>query len=65
MVDEPRGGRRNGAEVPTQDIALDAAAQRLRRLHRKIVVVDQKIAFVGGININDDTGYARSNIESL
>ena len=28
--------------------------QRLRRLHRKIVVVDQKIAFVGGINIIDD-----------
>ena len=27
---------------------------RLRRLHRKIVVVDQKIAFVGGINIIDD-----------
>ena len=29
--------------------------QRLRRLHRKIVVVDQKIAFVGGINIIDGT----------
>ncbi len=28
--------------------------QRLRRLHRKIVVVDRKIAFVGGINIIDD-----------
>ena len=28
--------------------------QRLRRLHRKIVVVDQTIAFVGGINIIDD-----------
>ena len=27
---------------------------RLRRLHRKIVVVDNKIAFVGGINIIDD-----------
>ena len=27
---------------------------RLRRLHRKIVVVDQTIAFVGGINIIDD-----------
>jgi len=26
---------------------------RLRRLHRKIVVVDRTIAFVGGININD------------
>lgn len=28
--------------------------QRLRRLHRKIVVVDRKLAFVGGINIIND-----------
>lgn len=28
--------------------------ERLRRLHRKIVVVDREIAFVGGINIVDD-----------
>lgn len=28
--------------------------QRLRRLHRKIVVVDRRLAFVGGINIIDD-----------
>jgi cardiolipin synthase len=28
--------------------------RRLRRLHRKIVTVDQEIAFVGGINIIDD-----------
>jgi len=28
--------------------------QRLRHLHRKIVVVDRKIAFVGGINLIDD-----------
>ena len=27
---------------------------RLRRMHRKIAVVDNKIAFVGGINIIDD-----------
>ena len=27
---------------------------RLRRLHRKLVVIDQSIAFVGGINILDD-----------
>ena len=26
----------------------------LRRLHRKLVVIDERIAFVGGININDD-----------
>ncbi|MBI3041606.1 MAG: cardiolipin synthase ClsB [Betaproteobacteria bacterium] len=28
---------------------------RLRRLHRKIAVVDARIAFVGGINVVDDT----------
>jgi cardiolipin synthase len=28
--------------------------RRLRRLHRKIVVVDMTIAFVGGMNIRDD-----------
>ena len=28
--------------------------ERLRRLHRKIVVVDARIAFLGGINIIDD-----------
>ncbi|MFO7559537.1 MAG: cardiolipin synthase ClsB [Desulfobacterales bacterium] len=28
--------------------------RRLRRLHRKVVVVDRKFAFVGGINIIDD-----------
>ncbi|MDP3638003.1 MAG: phospholipase D-like domain-containing protein, partial [Azonexus sp.] len=27
---------------------------RLRRLHRKLVVIDARIAFVGGINIVDD-----------
>ena len=32
--------------------------QRLRRMHRKIVVVDRSIAFVGGINIIDDKGSA-------
>jgi len=30
--------------------------RRLRRLHRKIVVVDREIAFVGGINMVDDMG---------
>jgi cardiolipin synthase len=31
--------------------------RRLRRLHRKIVVVDRTIAFVGGINIIDDMDF--------
>src|SRR5690606_7395925 len=30
------------------------STQRLRRLHRKVVVVDKRIGFVGGINIIDD-----------
>ncbi len=54
----------------TRQILLDAAVQvlvfgpntspftlrrsRLRRLHRKLVVVDARVAFVGGINIIDD-----------
>ncbi len=29
--------------------------KRLRRMHRKIVVADREIAFVGGLNIIDDT----------
>jgi cardiolipin synthase len=33
----------------------DLSARRLRRLHRKIAVIDARVAFVGGINIlNDD-----------
>jgi cardiolipin synthase len=33
---------------------LSFRRQRLRRLHRKLVLVDERIAFVGGINIIDD-----------
>jgi cardiolipin synthase A/B len=34
---------------------------RLRRLHRKVVVVDARIAFVGGINIVDDGNTREGN----
>ncbi len=34
--------------------ALSLRRHRLRRLHRKLVVVDARVAFVGGINIIDD-----------
>ncbi|MEC5399258.1 cardiolipin synthase ClsB [Uliginosibacterium sp. H1] len=34
--------------------ALNMRRHRLRRLHRKLVVVDARLAFVGGINIIDD-----------
>jgi cardiolipin synthase len=33
---------------------LQLRRNRLRRLHRKLAVIDHRIAFVGGININDD-----------
>ena len=35
---------------------LHLRRHRLRRLHRKIVVIDGRIGFVGGINIRDDAG---------
>ena len=33
---------------------LNLSRQRLRRMHRKIALIDRKVAFVGGINIIDD-----------
>jgi cardiolipin synthase A/B len=33
---------------------LSFRKSRLRRMHRKLVIVDERIAFVGGINIIDD-----------
>lgn len=30
--------------------------KRLRRMHRKVAVIDREVAFVGGINIIDDSG---------
>jgi cardiolipin synthase len=37
---------------------------RLRRLHRKIVVVDGTIGFVGGINFEDDYSIAGSDVRT-
>jgi cardiolipin synthase A/B len=34
---------------------LTLRRKRLRRLHRKLALVDKRVAFVGGINIIDDT----------
>ena len=36
------------------DISLRLKRHRLRRMHRKLVVIDARIGFVGGINIIDD-----------
>jgi cardiolipin synthase len=41
--------------VYRRDIALwRSPRQRLRRMHRKLAIVDARVAFVGGINIIDD-----------
>lgn len=43
-------------EVYRAEVArLRLRRHRLRRLHRKLAVIDGRIAFVGGINIIDDT----------
>lgn len=52
-----RGLRDAGAEVLVyrpEVAALRLRRHRLRRLHRKLVVVDGRVAFVGGINVIDD-----------
>ena len=43
------------------DVAPWRARQRLRRMHRKIAVIDGRIAFVGGINVIDDMHTPRHN----
>jgi cardiolipin synthase len=35
------------------------ARQRLRRLHRKLVLIDERVAFVGGINVADEVRMPR------
>ena len=40
---------------------LSLRRHRLRRLHRKLAVIDGRIAFVGGINIISDFGTANHN----
>ena len=53
VVDEMRAA---GMQVMfyRPDVTLRLKRHRLRRLHRKIAVIDTRIAFVGGINIIDD-----------
>ena len=41
---------------------LSLRRHRLRRLHRKLAVIDGRIAFVGGINIISDFGTANHNV---
>ncbi|MFA9440419.1 cardiolipin synthase ClsB [Uliginosibacterium sp. sgz301328] len=37
-----------------REFGITAGRQRLRRLHRKLAVIDRQNAFIGGINIIDD-----------
>jgi len=57
--------RREGVQVLVyrpERSPLSLSRHRLRRLHRKITVVDGTVAFVGGINIIDD--YQSGELES-
>ncbi len=66
MIDGFGGGefaRRIGASLPAGTARVRIYRHQrwwwpwrrlLRRLHRKIVVIDERIAFVGGINVNDE-----------
>lgn len=52
-----RGLAQQGVEVLVYRLeaaALRLRRHRLRRLHRKLVVIDARVAFLGGINIIDD-----------
>ncbi|MEW5787558.1 MAG: cardiolipin synthase ClsB [Pseudomonadota bacterium] len=50
------GLRSAGVEVLVfrPDIGMGLRRKRLRRMHRKLAVVDARVGFVGGINILDD-----------
>ncbi len=56
------GGLRERLQAANVSLAIyrpdispwDFSARRLRRLHRKIAVIDARVAFIGGINVIDD-----------
>ena len=55
--------RKAGAEVLVfrPELArLQFSRRRLRRLHRKLVVIDGSVAFIGGINVIDDYDMGRT-----
>lgn len=54
MLDNLRAGGVKALVYRPQISPWTFRRERLRRLHRKIAVVDREIAFVGGINIIDD-----------
>ncbi|HEU4383283.1 MAG TPA: phospholipase D-like domain-containing protein [Anaeromyxobacteraceae bacterium] len=46
-----------GCEVRIYHPVLSLLVGRFRRLHRKVLVVDGEVAFVGGVNISDEYGH--------
>jgi cardiolipin synthase A/B len=56
LVREMRGAGVRFAVYRRKISPLTLKRARLRRMHRKIAVVDARIAFVGGINVVDDIG---------
>ncbi len=49
--------REAGCEVSIYNPLVALLAGRFRRNHRKILLVDDAVAFIGGINIGDEYGY--------
>lgn len=47
----------SGCEVRIYHPVLSLLVGRFRRLHRKILLVDGQVAFVGGVNISDEFGH--------
>jgi cardiolipin synthase len=47
----------SGCEVRIYHPVLSLLVGRFRRLHRKILLVDGEVAFVGGVNISDEFGH--------
>jgi len=55
LIDELRGAGVRVLFFRPEVSAFALRRHRLRRLHRKLVVIDGRMAYVGGINIIDDT----------
>lgn len=64
LLDRLRAGGVN-VEIYRPMRGFKFARRHLRRLHRKIAVVDGKVAFVGGINIIDDHNHGPVDLPEL
>ena len=64
LIDRLRGGGVN-LEIYRPLRGFKLARRHLRRLHRKIAVIDGTMAFVGGINIIDDHNHGPIDLPEL